>query len=55
MHDGTKVQVTDLDFGKIFENLYIQNVFFIPSFLYNLVSISRLVSHSNCTATFTTN
>jgi len=53
--DGTKVQATHSGSAKIFGNLCIGNVLFVPSFSYNLVSISRLVSHSNCIVTFTTN
>ncbi|XP_027905906.1 uncharacterized protein LOC114165496 [Vigna unguiculata] len=48
MPDGTKVQATHSGSVKIFGNLCIGNVLFVPSFSYNLVSISRLVSHSNC-------
>ena len=40
---------------RIFEDLFIQNVLFVPNFSYNLISISKLISRSNCTIIFSTN
>jgi len=53
--DGTKVQATHLGVAKISESLYIRDVLFIPAFSYNLISISKLVSHSKYSIIFSTN
>jgi len=50
-------QVLATHFGivKFFETLYLVDVLYLPSFTFNLISISKLVSTLNCKLTFSLN
>jgi hypothetical protein len=53
--NGQSVKVTHKGTIKLNDRLLLSNVFFVPSFHFNLVSISKLVQHLNCKLIFQAN
>lgn len=50
--NGTKVSIIQIGTVSRTPSLYIHNVFYVPSFHYNLLSISRIAQDSNLTMIF---
>ncbi|KAF7131949.1 hypothetical protein RHSIM_Rhsim09G0112600 [Rhododendron simsii] len=50
--DGSSTQITHIGTIKLSPTLTLENVFHIPSFKYNLLSVSQLARSNNCIAIF---
>nr|KYP68435.1 hypothetical protein KK1_022059 [Cajanus cajan] len=53
--NGQEVFATHSGLVKFSETLFLSDVLYIPSFTFNLISISKLVSSLNCILTFSSN
>lgn len=50
--DNSIVQVTHIGTIQLTSYLFLHDVLYVPQFTYNLVSVSKLMSHTNCCVTF---
>ena len=53
--DGDMVKVTYIGTVQVSASLLLENVFCIPSFSFNLISISKLTQNSSCCYIFLSN